>query len=72
MSALGQKRTFTYLRPMSTLAPIADIETQSRDVRFVPKADINWRVLLQLAKEYETASRDQDWTIPKFVPRDDQ
>jgi hypothetical protein len=25
--------------PMSALPPIADIETQSRNVRFVPKAD---------------------------------
>jgi hypothetical protein len=39
MSALGQKQTFTYLGPMSVLPPKADIETQSRDVRFVPKAD---------------------------------
>src|SRR5215471_170719 len=36
MSALGQKQTFTYLGPMSALPPKADIETQPRDVRFVP------------------------------------
>jgi hypothetical protein len=40
MSALGQKRTFSNSRRMSALPPKADIETQSRHVRFVPKADI--------------------------------
>src|SRR5262249_12409576 len=40
MSALGQKRTFTHLQPMSALPPRADIGTQACDVRFVPKADI--------------------------------
>ena len=40
MSALGQKRTSRSVRAMFALAPKADIETQSRDVRFVPKADI--------------------------------
>src|SRR5215469_12195766 len=39
MSALGQKRTLTSARTMSALSPIADIGTQSCDVRFVPKAD---------------------------------
>jgi hypothetical protein len=40
MSALGQKQTSWHLQPMSALPPKADIGTQSRDVRFVPKADI--------------------------------
>src|SRR5215469_3636579 len=40
MSALGQKRTLERVRSMSALPPIADIETPSCDVRFVPKADI--------------------------------
>jgi len=40
MSALGQKRTLQSMEPMSALPPKADIETQSRDVHFVPKADI--------------------------------
>jgi hypothetical protein len=40
MSALGQKRTLKRLHSMSALPPKADMETQSRDVRFVPKADI--------------------------------
>src|SRR5215472_9266983 len=39
MSALGQKQTSRHLQPMSALPPKADIGTQSRDVRFVPKAD---------------------------------
>ena len=39
MSALGQKQTFSDVRPMSALPPKADIGTQSGNVRFVPKAD---------------------------------
>ena len=39
MSALGQKQTFQRTLPMSALPPKADIGTQPRDVRFVPKAD---------------------------------
>jgi len=40
MSALGQKRTLVGVCIMSALPPKADIETQPRNVRFVPKADI--------------------------------
>src|SRR3974377_1598773 len=40
MSALGQKQTSRHLQPMSALPPKADIGTQSWDVGFVPKADI--------------------------------
>ena len=36
MFALGQKQTLGHLRAMSALPPKADIETRSRDVRFVP------------------------------------
>src|SRR5262249_43482327 len=43
MSALGQKRTLEQVKAMSALLPKADIETQSRDVRFVPKANIGGR-----------------------------
>jgi len=39
MSALGQKRTSWLADGMSALPPKADIGTQSRNVRFVPKAD---------------------------------
>jgi len=40
-SALGQKRTFSNVRRMSALPPKADIDQHSRDVCFVPKADIS-------------------------------
>ena len=40
MSALGQKQTIGPFIAMSALPPKADIGTQSRDVRFVPKADM--------------------------------
>src|SRR5215813_11704267 len=40
MSALGQKRTSEHVHATSALPPKADIGTQSRDVRFVPTADI--------------------------------
>jgi len=36
MSALGQKQTSEHVRVMSALPPIADIGTQSWNVRFVP------------------------------------
>ena len=41
MSALGQKQTLGKVRLMSALPPKADIETQPRDVRFVPKGDMS-------------------------------
>ena len=40
MTALGQKQTLKRLQPMSALRPKADIGTQSRNVRFVPIAEI--------------------------------
>src|SRR6516162_8353222 len=40
MSALDHKRTLKHVRLMSALPPKADIGTQSCNVRFVPKADI--------------------------------
>jgi hypothetical protein len=40
MSALGQKQTFAVQKRMSALPPKADIDSGSRNVRFVPKADI--------------------------------
>jgi hypothetical protein len=40
MSALGQKQKLKRFRPMSALAPIADIRQRDKHVRFVPKADI--------------------------------
>jgi hypothetical protein len=40
MSAFGQKRTFTNLRPTSALPPKADVDQHRRDVCFGSKADI--------------------------------
>ena len=40
MSALGQKQTFAVQNVMSALPSIADICSATRDVRFVPIADI--------------------------------
>ena len=40
MSALGQKRTCAVQNVMSALPPKADMCGATRDVRFVPKADI--------------------------------
>jgi hypothetical protein len=41
MSALGQKQTWAHDWIMSALPPKADMDRHARDVRFVPKADIN-------------------------------
>ena len=41
MSALGQKRTFALQQVISALPPIADMCGATRDVRFVPIADIS-------------------------------
>ena len=40
MSALGQKQTCAVQNVMSALPPIADMCDATRDVRFVPIADI--------------------------------
>ena len=40
MSALGQKQTLAVVRLRSALPPIADMDQQGCEVRFVPKADI--------------------------------
>ena len=40
MSALGQKQTFAVQTVMSALPPTADMCGATRDVRFVPIADI--------------------------------
>jgi hypothetical protein len=40
-SAMGQKQTFRGANVMSALHPKADIRQRSRDVRFVPKADVS-------------------------------
>ena len=42
MSALGHKRTFAVQNGMSALPPKADMCSATRDVRFVPIADIGF------------------------------
>ena len=44
MSALGHKRTFAVQNGMSGLPPKADMCSATKDVRFVPKADISLQV----------------------------
>jgi hypothetical protein len=43
---MSQKRTSEYVYAMSALPPKADIKTRSRNVRFVPKADIGFSAAL--------------------------
>ena len=50
MSALGQKRTLKRVRPMSALPPKADIAEGNRDVRFVPKADMQAHFIQSLCR----------------------
>jgi hypothetical protein len=40
MSALGHKRAFRNVQPMSALLPKADTAQHDRDVRYVPEGDI--------------------------------
>ena len=53
MSALGQKQTSALLKGMSALAPKADMCGATRDVRFVPIADILFNHLV--------GEREQVW-----------
>ena len=43
MSALGHKPTFAVQKGMSALPPRADMCSATRDVRYVPRADIRVR-----------------------------
>jgi hypothetical protein len=56
MCSLGQKRTFSEGCAMSALPPKADIGTQPRHVRFVPKADI-----LRCSKECRYSITSSAW-----------
>jgi hypothetical protein len=62
MSALGQKQTSEDVKAMSALPPKADIETQPRNVCFVPKADIlcssKDRRYSMIGADYGEAARD--------------
>jgi hypothetical protein len=50
---------------MSALPPKADIETQSRDVRFVPKADI-----LRCSKQWPLGAVDSQSREPPRITED--
>ena len=50
MSAMGQKQTFAVQTGMSALTLKADMGGATRDVRFVPKADIDLRAELGITK----------------------
>ena len=52
MSALGQKQTCAVQKGMSALTPKADMCGATRDVRFVPIADIGYR-----SRKYLSTSR---------------
>src|SRR6516165_1722907 len=69
MSALGHKRTLTSAWAMSALPPKADIETQSRDVRFVPKADSCNETILSLFDHLVGATEDtlRNAQSPRFI-----
>src|SRR6516162_3072708 len=70
MSALGQKQTFRPFRPMSALPPKADVGTHSRDVCFVPKADIS--LFDHLVSAAEQGCRNGNTKGPCDLKIDDQ
>jgi hypothetical protein len=57
MSALGQKRTCAVQKRMSALPQIADMCGATRDVRFVPKADITRFHFYPSAKKLRLAAQ---------------
>ena len=57
MSALGQKRTFAVQKGMSALPPKADMCGATRNVRFVPIADIAASRGLHACRVISQASR---------------
>jgi hypothetical protein len=69
MSALGQNRTLTLVQPMSALPPKADIGTQSRNVRFVPKADMIAYSITSSARASSVAgiSRPSDFAVLRLI-----
>jgi hypothetical protein len=52
MPQLGQKRTFCDAEAMSAFPPIADIRRFGSDVRFVPKADMEPRLIASLPEAF--------------------
>jgi hypothetical protein len=65
---LGQKQTFKRLRLMSALPPKADIGTQSQNIRFVPKADIQAAVGYDCATEGTQLVEYHHETSPSQFP----
>jgi hypothetical protein len=57
MSALGQKQTFAVQTIMSALPPIADMCGATRDVRFVPIADIRYLIEMSALQHHERYRR---------------
>jgi hypothetical protein len=57
MSALGQKQTSGQVCGMSALLPKADMDQHSRDVRFLPIADIRRLILAGDAGEAASPRR---------------
>jgi hypothetical protein len=56
MSALGQKQTSAHVRVMSALPPKADMDRACRDVRFVPKADVEPHKKINPLTDTDTAA----------------
>ena len=70
MSALGQKQTSRHVRAMSALLPKADIGTQRRNVRYVPKTDICGAANSSLFDHLVGEAKQRDWkNQTKFVGR---
>src|SRR3974377_1876322 len=65
MSALGQKRTSGSVEGMSALPPIADIGTQQRNVRYLPKADIVRCGEIRRYSITSSARASRDWGTDK-------
>ena len=64
MSALGHKRTFAVQNVMSALPPKADMCGATRDVRFVPIAD------MATCRHFKAASRDlSQFALPRVLVR---
>src|SRR5262249_19288180 len=70
MSALGQKQTSRHLQPMSALHPKADIGTQLRNVRFVPKADSCTAAILSLFDHLVDEPRQPYRSVIRIFARD--
>jgi len=68
MSELGQTRKSAFATAMSAVAPIATELRTSREVRFVPEADMAMGLFDHLVGASKNARRDDRILITKFVP----